>query len=98
MNIIALQESNGLSPFALTYWKKENEGSCFSPQAAVATAVAVTQPALSMDEIGQDEGWVVLDRLQSAMALHDFCAMNILLPECCDMGCCHLWQCSCLIQ
>ena len=60
MHITALQESNGVSPFVLTNWKKENKGSCFSPEAAVATAVAVTQCALSTDEIGQAEGWLVL--------------------------------------
>ena len=56
MNITSLQEGNGFSPLALTSWKKENDGSCFSPEAAVATAAAVTQCALSVDEIGQAEG------------------------------------------
>lgn len=55
MNITSLQEGNGFSPLALTSWKKENDGSCSSPEAAVATAAAVTQCALSVDEIGQAE-------------------------------------------
>ena len=64
MNITALQESNGLSPFALTYWKKQNEGSCFSPEAAVATAVAVTQ------------GWPVGAGLHRSPL---FCQLNVIL-------------------
>jgi len=55
MNITSLQEGNGFSPLALTSWKQEDR-SCFSPEAAVVTAAAVTQCALSMDETGQAEG------------------------------------------
>lgn len=73
MNITSLQEGNGFSPLALTSWKKENDGSCFSPEAAVATAAAVTPCALSVDEIGQAEGWLVLGQAakRNASALHD---------------------------
>lgn len=56
MSITSLQEGNGFSPLALKSWKKESDGNCFSPEAAVATAAAVTQCALSMNEIGQAEG------------------------------------------
>lgn len=56
MNITSLQEGNGFIPLALSSWKKENDESCFSPEAAVATAAAVTQCALSMNAIGQAQG------------------------------------------